>query len=177
MRATVGARAIVGLVLGVLVLLAADAGAQTYRWVDEKGVVHYAQGIDNVPERYRDPRLSPAERATALEAMKALKTLASLVDPAMGNTEYQWRLRRLEEAVPKALRAMKRGPVATALSRALGHYRWAGQLVERGVATTHDRPIGSAQPCQRLARPRRTKRRRSRPCGAAPRIRSRQPRL
>jgi hypothetical protein len=63
----------------------------------------------------------------------------------MGNTEYQWRLRRLEEAVPKALRAMKRGPVATALSRALGHYRWAGQLVERGMAATQDRPIGSAE--------------------------------
>ena len=153
MRAVTRAGAIVILVIGVLTLLPAAAGAQTYRWVDEKGVAHYVQGIDNVPERYRDPRLLPAERAAALEALGALKDLESLVVPEMGNTEYQWRLRKLEAVVPKGVRAMRRGPVAVALLRALGHYRLAGQLIERGVAATQDRPAGSAQRCQRLARP------------------------
>jgi predicted aspartyl protease len=29
------------------------AAAQFFRWVDEKGNAHYAEGIDNVPQRYR----------------------------------------------------------------------------------------------------------------------------
>ncbi len=29
------------------------ATAQAYRWVDEQGKVHYAEGLDSVPERYR----------------------------------------------------------------------------------------------------------------------------
>ncbi|MEK7386030.1 MAG: DUF4124 domain-containing protein, partial [candidate division NC10 bacterium] len=153
MREATRVRAIVMLVLGVLVLLPADAGAQTYRWVDDKGVVHYAQGIDSVPERYRDPRLPPVERAAALEAVKALKDLESLVDPAMGSFGYQWRLRKLDEVVAKDLRAIRRGPVKTALAGALNHYRLAGQLIERGAVVSRNRPAGSDQPCRRLARP------------------------
>ena len=30
-----------------------DAHAQFYRWVDERGNAHYAEGLDNVPERFR----------------------------------------------------------------------------------------------------------------------------
>ena len=153
MREATRVRAIVMLVLGVLVLLPADAGAQTYRWVDEKAVVHYAQGIDSVPERYRDPRLPPMERDAALEAVKGLKDLESLVDPAMGRVEYQWRLRKLDEVVAKDLRTVRRGPVKTALASALNHYRLAGQLIERGVAVSRSRPAGSDQPCRELARP------------------------
>ncbi|MBM3220361.1 MAG: DUF4124 domain-containing protein [Candidatus Rokubacteria bacterium] len=29
------------------------AAAQFFRWIDEKGNAHYAEGIDNVPQRYR----------------------------------------------------------------------------------------------------------------------------
>ena len=42
--------------LAALLLLVASprtAGAEIYRWLDEHGVPHYAEGIDNVPERYR----------------------------------------------------------------------------------------------------------------------------
>lgn len=30
-----------------------DSFAQFYRWLDERGTAHYAEGIDNVPQRYR----------------------------------------------------------------------------------------------------------------------------
>jgi len=30
------------------------AWAQMYRWTDERGQVHYGQGLDSVPERHRD---------------------------------------------------------------------------------------------------------------------------
>lgn len=43
-----------GAVTAGLVLLAAPPGrAQLYRWTDEQGRVHYGQGRDSVPERYR----------------------------------------------------------------------------------------------------------------------------
>jgi len=47
------------LLAGALVLLVAvalgprPAAAQIYRWVDEAGVPHYAEGLDSVPDRYR----------------------------------------------------------------------------------------------------------------------------
>ena len=153
MTAARRALTLASLVAGGLALLAADVAAQTYRWLDDKGAVHYVQGIDNVPERYRDPRLSPADRETAFEALKALRDLESLVAPDMSRLVYQWRLSKLEEVVPKSLRAMRRGRVASALSRALGHYRLAGQLYERGVAVSKDRAAGFAPGCQRLPRP------------------------
>lgn len=36
-----------------LVLLPGVAVAQMYRWVDDRGTVHYSEGLDSVPERYR----------------------------------------------------------------------------------------------------------------------------
>ena len=42
----------VGLLLA-LMIVATDAGAQAYRWVDENGNVNYAGSRDQVPERYR----------------------------------------------------------------------------------------------------------------------------
>ena len=45
--------------LGVVVLIIAvilsalPAAAQTYRWTDDRGNPHYAQGLDSIPERFR----------------------------------------------------------------------------------------------------------------------------
>ena len=54
-------RGFIGLLLA-LTLVATDAAAQTYRWVDEQGQVHYAGSREQVPEQYR-PQLPPAEPA------------------------------------------------------------------------------------------------------------------
>jgi predicted aspartyl protease len=40
-------------VLTALVLPAAPAFAQMFRWTDEQGGVHYSQGFDSVPDRFR----------------------------------------------------------------------------------------------------------------------------
>jgi predicted aspartyl protease len=59
---------VIALVLGGVPL---SAFAQFYRWVDERGAAHYAEGIDNVPQRYRSIavplglRNSPAPAAPA----------------------------------------------------------------------------------------------------------------
>ena len=45
---------VVTLALAVLVgLPPSSAHAQIYRWVDDAGVPHYAEGLDSVPERHR----------------------------------------------------------------------------------------------------------------------------
>jgi hypothetical protein len=49
------------LTLGVALLLAlaaSTASAQIYRWVDEHGVAHFVDGIENVPQPFR-PRATP----------------------------------------------------------------------------------------------------------------------
>jgi len=40
--------------LALVVLWPSVALAQIYRWVDERGTSHYTEGIDNVPQRYRE---------------------------------------------------------------------------------------------------------------------------
>ncbi|PYM47296.1 MAG: hypothetical protein DME14_15375 [Candidatus Rokuibacteriota bacterium] len=81
------------LVLALLVLVSpAPADAQIYRWVDEQGVPHYAQGIDSVPERYRAtaapivirnapvPARAPAATGAAGTEIKFTKGQAIVVD-------------------------------------------------------------------------------------------------
>ena len=41
-------------VLAMTLVLASAAHAQLYRWTDEKGETHFGQGVESVPERYRN---------------------------------------------------------------------------------------------------------------------------
>jgi Aspartyl protease/Domain of unknown function (DUF4124) len=41
------------ILLPAVALLSPDAGAQTYRWVDDDGNLHFTTGLTSVPERYR----------------------------------------------------------------------------------------------------------------------------
>jgi predicted aspartyl protease len=65
------------IVLWAVALTPALARAQIYRWVDDKGTAHYAEGVDNVPERYRASaaplglRNAPATATTAVTATVA----------------------------------------------------------------------------------------------------------
>lgn len=43
----------VAALVGGLLLLPGAAAAQVYHWVDDEGTIHYATGIERVPERYR----------------------------------------------------------------------------------------------------------------------------
>lgn len=61
----------------VLAGLAPAAGAQTYRWTDERGQAHYGQGLDSVPERYR-----AAARRLSLPALPPESSPASPAAPA-----------------------------------------------------------------------------------------------
>jgi clan AA aspartic protease (TIGR02281 family) len=52
------------LVTIVLVALASPASAQMYKWVDEKGTVHFTDDPSNIPEKYRpdtETRKAPTE--------------------------------------------------------------------------------------------------------------------
>lgn len=75
------------LALGVVLLAASPepAGAQIYRWVDERGTAHYVDGLDNVPQRYRSRatslgmRNTPAAAPTAGPADKASASGATTI--------------------------------------------------------------------------------------------------
>lgn len=81
------------LVLALVVLASpAPADAQIYRWVDDRGVPHYTDGIDNVPEQYRAmaapvrlrnatvPGRAPAAPGAAGTEIKFTKGQAIIVD-------------------------------------------------------------------------------------------------
>jgi predicted aspartyl protease len=46
-------RGLIALLIASLLWSPSVADAQIYRWVDENGVPHFAEGIDSVPDRYR----------------------------------------------------------------------------------------------------------------------------
>jgi predicted aspartyl protease len=72
-------RSALGVVLVVSVVgLAAPARAQTFRWADEQGDIHYSEGIDSVPERFRS-------RATRLLIQSAPAAVAAPGTPGSGD--------------------------------------------------------------------------------------------
>jgi hypothetical protein len=73
-----GKALVVGWLVGAL-LLPGAAGAQMYRWVDDRGSVHYSEGIDSVPERYR-------ARAVALPYQKLPTPEPKAPEPSPGIT-------------------------------------------------------------------------------------------
>ncbi len=60
------------------------AAAQTYRWTDESGAVHYSQGIESVPPRYRGGAVvvSPASPLPSPAAPSGAQSAPSQVSPA-----------------------------------------------------------------------------------------------
>ena len=68
-------------VWGAFGLMATPAWAEMYRWTDDQGGVHYTQGLDSVPARYR----SAAQMMLFLER-PAAPLAASPTDAAAGNT-------------------------------------------------------------------------------------------
>ena len=74
----------------ILAVLPALAQAQMYRWVDDAGAVHYSQGLDSVPERYRAqarsldldwPRPTPAPGGKSLSPPPSLAPAVPLPVP------------------------------------------------------------------------------------------------
>jgi len=86
MMPRVPGRVLVTLALAVLVgLTPRSAHAQIYRWVDDAGVPHYAEGLDSVPERHRATATPLGLRNRPAEP-PAADTAASRSAPAAGTT-------------------------------------------------------------------------------------------
>ena len=66
----------------------APADAQIYRWVDENGVPHFADGIDSVPDRYRSKAV-PLGMKNA-PAPPPAPPGAEAVKPASGETTIRF---------------------------------------------------------------------------------------
>jgi len=86
MMAAMSGRVLVTLALVVLVGLAPrSADAQIYRWVDDAGVPHYVEGLDNVSERHR-ATATPLGLRSRPAAPAAADAGASRSTPAGGTT-------------------------------------------------------------------------------------------
>jgi clan AA aspartic protease (TIGR02281 family) len=69
------------LVVGLLLLRTATSlGAEYYRWVDQNGVVHFTDNLQNVPEKQRGPatRIQAADNPPPPEPVKAAPVKASI---------------------------------------------------------------------------------------------------
>lgn len=116
----------------LLLLVSTDLPAQMYRWMDDRGVVHYTQGIDSIPERYRrGASLPPEQHAAVVAALLALKDLEEVTHPGMEHWRYFQRLQRARDLVVAAHRVLDPGLLRTALGGAYGYYDAAEQLLQR----------------------------------------------
>jgi hypothetical protein len=120
------------------------ASAQTYRWVDRNGGVHYSQGLESVPEEYRAAAtqrgssgsqtpaaatpLSPRERSAASSAVRSLKQLQSTTRAGLLYQDYVPRVADTHAAVDPLLD--RAGSAATPLREALAYYRMASTVWE-----------------------------------------------
>src|SRR5215831_5225046 len=71
--------------LTVLALPLASASAQMFRWTDDQGAIHYTQGVDSVPERFRAkaqmmalPERAPAPPASPAAGERAPATTTKI---------------------------------------------------------------------------------------------------
>ena len=115
----------------------APAAAEIYRWLDERGNAHYADGLENVPERYRSRamplgfRNSPAAPAAPVPGGKP---------PAVGSTTIRFNPgERIMVDARINGRASARLLLDTGADRTLVSPR---ALVAAGVSLTQGGPIG-----------------------------------
>jgi clan AA aspartic protease (TIGR02281 family) len=70
------------IVIGLAVLLlAAPAAGEIYRWVDEQGRMHFAQALHDVPERYRAQAESKALSPTGPSPVQTYSPPAAMTRP------------------------------------------------------------------------------------------------
>ena len=147
----------------------APAAAQIYRWVDESGVPHFADGIDSVPDRYRSKAVplgmknappapaapgAPGAKASGETAIQFIPGQRIMVDARInGNAEARLMLDTGADRTlisPRALQAAGvrlTGPSTTAeVTGAMG----SGQMqfiviesLEVGEARVGRMPVGS----------------------------------
>lgn len=91
----------------VVLLLAAQSGAETYSWVDDSGTYNFTEEFSNVPAKYRNkvnrlddmgkdsvpPAPAPPESKPAVKEAPAVKPAAPVEDKHLynGKTLYVWR--------------------------------------------------------------------------------------
>lgn len=70
------------LLLALLVLAPAAAGGEIYRWTDAQGRLHFAQRLDQVPERYRAQAQADAATDAGEGRVQTIPTAAAPAAPA-----------------------------------------------------------------------------------------------
>jgi hypothetical protein len=100
------------ILIGLILCSVISAGQEVYRWVDEKGTVHFTDDLGQVPEKYREKiqkQISPKEPAPTPPAPPstplpkrggAAKEPAQIPSPQqkdmLGRGEEWWRAKAIE---------------------------------------------------------------------------------
>jgi predicted aspartyl protease len=82
-------RVAVLVVAALLVGRPAPADAQIYRWVDERGVTHFVQGIDSVPQKYRSAAV-PFDLSKAPGSSRTPAVTGASMDSGAGSTAIKF---------------------------------------------------------------------------------------
>jgi len=85
------------LLIAVALLISTDGFAQIYKWVDEKGSVHFTDDITRIPEKYRPKvdRLGAIEERgeSKIEKDNTQKKKEDVYKDQLGRGEEYWRTR------------------------------------------------------------------------------------
>jgi clan AA aspartic protease (TIGR02281 family) len=78
------------LLMVALVALAYPAGAEMYRWVDEKGTVHFTDDLSRIPEKYRpDAETRKGPKETTSPGVRGKSITSPLSQPPSKTSEPQ----------------------------------------------------------------------------------------
>jgi aspartyl protease family protein len=78
------------LLIVVLIALAYPAGAEMYRWVDEKGTVHFTDDVSKIPEKYRpDAETRKGPKEPPPPGARGKSTVSPLSQPSPKTSESQ----------------------------------------------------------------------------------------
>jgi hypothetical protein len=97
------------LIMAVLLFASTGRTGQVWKWVDERGVVHFTDNAASVPEKYReriDRRELPEERETSSGAPQEAKEAMEEPRDRYGRGEDHW-INRANEVKEQLDRAQK----------------------------------------------------------------------
>jgi len=101
------------LIMAILLFASAGRTGEVWRWVDERGVVHFTDSPDLVPEKYRehiDHRELPGEREASSGTSREAKEVTEEPRDRYGRGEDYWvnRANEIKEQLNRAQREYER---------------------------------------------------------------------
>ncbi len=101
------------LIMAILLFASAGITGEVWKWVDERGIIHFTDNPDSVPEKYRkqiDHREMPGERETSSGTAREAKKVTEEPRDRHGRGEDHWinRANEIKDQLNRAQREYER---------------------------------------------------------------------